>query len=93
MPAHLRAPLTLRLRLVGALVALVTIGLSIFMLTMYGLYSRSQYDRLDDQLRASVTLVSAQLRSSAGLDPDGDNHGAAGGPSKGGDGHESPPVS
>jgi len=84
--------MTLRLRLVVALVALVTVGLSVFMLTMYSLYSRSQYDRLDDQLRASVTLVSAQLRSTAGLEPDGGSHGGDGDPGKGGDGHESPPL-
>lgn len=103
MPAHFRAPLTLRLRLVGALVALVTVGLSVFMVTMYGLYARAQYSRLDDQLRDSVSLVAAQLRSTAGLDggnashasapSDSDGPGGDGGGSKGGGGgHETPPL-
>jgi two-component system OmpR family sensor kinase len=71
--------MTLRLRLVLALVALVTVGLAVFIFTMYNLYARSQYDRLDDQLRSSVALVSAQLRQTAGIEPDdqgphGDDH-------------------
>lgn len=71
--------MTLRLRLVLGLVTLVTAGLAVFMFTMYSLYSRSQYDRLDEQLRNSVALVSAQLRQTAGFDkddkgPPGDDH-------------------
>ena len=42
--------MNLRLRLVAALVGLVTVGLAIFGVTTYGFYSRAQYDRLDDDL-------------------------------------------
>jgi two-component system OmpR family sensor kinase len=59
---------TLRLRLVIALAALVTVGLAVFGFATYELYARSQYQRLDDQLRASVPLVTRQLREAAGLD-------------------------
>jgi two-component system OmpR family sensor kinase len=52
---------TLRSRLVAALVGLVALGLIIFGITTYGLYSRSQYQRLDDQVTNSLPLVSRQL--------------------------------
>jgi two-component system OmpR family sensor kinase len=45
----------------------MTVGLAVFGFTTYGLYSRSEYDRLDEQLRASVPLVMAQLRLTSGL--------------------------
>ena len=57
--------MTLRLRLVVALVALLTVGLGAFGAVTYALYSRSLYDRLDDQLRGSVSAVSAVLRAEA----------------------------
>ena len=64
--------MTLRLRLVIALAALVTVGLAVFGIATYGVYARTQYQRLDDQLRASVPLVRQQLTEAAGLQaPDG----------------------
>ena len=58
--------MTLRLRLVGALVVLVTVGLGLFGLATYSLYSRSQYDQLDNALRQSAPAVSRQLEFQAG---------------------------
>ncbi|MEY2590292.1 MAG: two-component system, OmpR family, sensor kinase [Acidimicrobiaceae bacterium] len=65
-------PVTLRIRLVLALVALVTVGLAVFGIATYGLYARSQYQRLDDQLGSSVALVAGDLHRTAGLDASGD---------------------
>ena len=59
--------MTLRLRLVIALAALVTVGLAVFGVATYELYARSQYQRLDDQLSASVPLVTRQLTDAAGF--------------------------
>jgi two-component system OmpR family sensor kinase len=56
---------TLRSRLVLALVLLVTAGLGVFGVVTYRLYARSQYDRLDDQLRSSVPLVARLLEDRA----------------------------
>lgn len=50
--------MTLRLRMVLGLVVLVTTGLAIFGFTTYGLYARSRYRQLDEQLRSTVPLVS-----------------------------------
>ena len=58
-------PVTLRLRLVVGLVALMTIGLAIFGLTMYGLYSSSQYRQLRSELVSSVPLVTQELAQAA----------------------------
>jgi two-component system OmpR family sensor kinase len=55
--------MTLRLRLVVGLVILVLTGLAIFGFSTYALYSRSQYDRLDDQLRNSLSSVECGLFS------------------------------
>jgi two-component system OmpR family sensor kinase len=52
---------TLRLRLVLALVALVTLGLGAFGIVTYRFYARSQYAQLDDQLRASTGFVTGVL--------------------------------
>ncbi|MGH9036231.1 MAG: hypothetical protein ACRD0O_10745, partial [Acidimicrobiia bacterium] len=89
--------MTLRLRLVAGLVALVTVGLAIFGVTTYQLYARSQYDRLDQQAVDIVPLVSSQLAESAGLDGGpgdddgrGDKHGPEPGP--GGGRRPPPPV-
>ena len=60
--------MTLRLRLVIALLVLTTVGLGIFGVVTYSLYSRSQYERVDDLLRNSQQLVARQLRVAAGLD-------------------------
>ena len=65
--------MTLRLRLAIALVALVTVGLAVFGYTTYTLYSRSQYDRLDDSLRGSVGLVGSGING--GPDGDADHEG------------------
>ena len=59
--------MTLRLRLVLGLVVLVTAGLAVFGVATFQLYSRSQYDRLDDQLRGSAGAVVDQLAREAGL--------------------------
>jgi two-component system OmpR family sensor kinase len=53
---------TLRSRLVVALVLLATVGLAVFGIATYELYSRSQYDRLDDQIRSARPAAVAQLR-------------------------------
>ncbi|MCU1345648.1 MAG: histidine kinase, partial [Acidimicrobiia bacterium] len=62
--------MSLRARLVGALGVLLALGLAVFGLTTYGFYSRSQYSRLDDQLRSSVPLVTRALMDQAGLGGD-----------------------
>ena len=74
--------MTLRLRLVLGLVVFVTAGLAVFGVATYQLYSRSQYDRLDDQLRGSAGAVVDSLAREAGLDdtPPGSGSGFGGGP-------------
>jgi two-component system OmpR family sensor kinase len=77
--------MTLRWRLVLALTALVTVGLAVFGVATYSLYSRSEYQRLDDQLANSVPLVTNQLYDKAGLTaPHGPYGGPGGGPRPGG---------
>src|SRR6266700_5128601 len=80
--------MTLRLRLVLGLVVLVTAGLAVFGFATYELYSRSQYDRLDDQIRASASAVVSRLAGNAGLAYD-DGHGQ--GPGGGPPGHDGGP--
>jgi two-component system OmpR family sensor kinase len=58
---------TLRLRLVFALVALVTAGLAVFGAATYTLYRRSAYQRLDTQIRSYEALIDQQLDEVAGL--------------------------
>jgi two-component system, OmpR family, sensor kinase len=70
---------TLRLRLVIALLVLVTVGLAVFGFTTYGLYARSQYDRLDDEIRSSVPPVTVALIDEAGLDRPGPPRPGGGG--------------
>ncbi|MEO6123678.1 MAG: HAMP domain-containing sensor histidine kinase [Ilumatobacteraceae bacterium] len=53
--------MTLRLRLVAGLVVLLTIGLAIFGFSTYGVYSRTEHDRLDDQLRNAFPSVATEL--------------------------------
>src|SRR6266571_1191188 len=67
--------MTLRLRLVLGLVVLVTAGLAVFGFATYQLYSRSQYGRLDDQLRASAGPVVESLARQAGLSGTGPGGG------------------
>ncbi|HVN51550.1 MAG TPA: HAMP domain-containing sensor histidine kinase [Acidimicrobiales bacterium] len=57
--------MTLRLRLVLALTGLLAVGLALFGFATYSLYARSEYQRLDDQISASVDLVSRQLEADA----------------------------
>ncbi|MCU1498436.1 MAG: integral rane sensor signal transduction histidine kinase [Acidimicrobiales bacterium] len=60
-------PVTLRLRLVLALVVLSTAGLAVFGVTTYALYQRSVERRLDDQLAAALPPLSGRLvREAAG---------------------------
>ena len=88
--------MTLRLRLVLTIVGLVAVGLAVFGVATYSLYARSQYHRLDDQLRSAAPLVTEQLTRAAGLSDDqgparsGPPEGRGGGP---GGGHGGlPPV-
>ena len=74
--------MTLRLRLVLGLVVLVTAGLAVFGFATYTLYSRSQYGRLDEQMRASASAVVPSLARNAGLAFDADR-GGSGGPGSG----------
>lgn len=53
--------MTLRTRLVLALVAMSTVGLAVFGVVTYSLYQRSLEDRLDDQLRSAVGPLSIRL--------------------------------
>ncbi|MCU1373167.1 MAG: sensor histidine kinase [Actinomycetia bacterium] len=55
--------MTLRSRLVVALVLLSTVGLAVFGVATYVLYARSQYDRVDAQIRSATPFVMAQLRN------------------------------
>ena len=57
--------MTLRLRLVLALVVLVLAGLGLFGVATYSVYAHSQYQRLDDQIRSSVPFVTRQLTESS----------------------------
>ena len=57
--------MTLRLRLVLGILLVVTAGLAAFGSVTYTLYARSEYRRLDAQIRDSAPLVHAQLDSSA----------------------------
>jgi two-component system OmpR family sensor kinase len=59
--------MTLRLRLVIALVLLVAVGLAVFGVATYSLYSSAEYERLDDQVRASIPIVTSQLLEQAGM--------------------------
>jgi HAMP domain-containing protein len=45
----------------------MTLGLAIFGVTMYELYSRSQYDQLTSELQSSVPLVTRELSRAAGV--------------------------
>ena len=81
--------MTLRVRLVGGLVLLMAGGLVLFGWVTYSLYSGSQYGQLDDQLRASVPLVTSELARTAGIAP-GPGQGQ-GGPEQPGGGVSGPP--
>ncbi|MDQ1460891.1 MAG: two-component system, OmpR family, sensor kinase [Actinomycetota bacterium] len=57
--------MTLRLRLVVALFALMLAGLGLFGVVTYTVYARSQYQRLDEQIRAAVPFATRQLAEQA----------------------------
>jgi two-component system OmpR family sensor kinase len=71
--------MTLRLRLVLALLILVTFGLAIFGAVTYSLYARSLYQRVDDQLRTSVPFATGFLSRSAGIGQGQSTGGPGGG--------------
>jgi len=84
---------TLRLRLVLALAALLAVGLVLFGVTTYSFYARSERQRLDTQLLSAIPLVTTELRQAAGQaqpDRNGGPGGPHGGPDGRGDGR--PPV-
>src|SRR5918995_1762486 len=56
-----RGRMTLRTRLVAALVLLTTAGLVVFGVVTYRTYATSQYDRLDERLRTAVPVAAQQL--------------------------------
>ena len=75
----MRSPrMTLRLRLVLALAALVVVGLAVFGVATYTLYSRAELQRLDDQLTASIPLVRGSLYDKAGMQGDDGPHDTSG---------------
>jgi two-component system OmpR family sensor kinase len=67
--------MTLRFRLVTALGVLLLAGLAVFGYGTYQAYSRSQYQRLDDQVRNSLPYVTQQLYDVAGINGDGRDEG------------------
>jgi len=70
--------MTLRLRLVVGLVILVLTGLAIFGFSTYTLYARTQYDRLDDELRNSIRSASCLLFTDSPLPPECSGTGRGG---------------
>jgi two-component system OmpR family sensor kinase len=72
--------MTLRLRLVLALVTLVALGLVIFGVVTYSLYSHSQHQRLDAQIRLSQSLVQRRLEGNGDGGPGGGGPGGGAGP-------------
>ncbi len=82
--------MTLRHRLVAVLVVLVAVGLAAFAVTSYQLYSRSQYQLVDNQLQSVSPLLTQYLYAQEpSLPPPGS--GGSGG-SGGFDGHGGPGV-
>ncbi|HKH88141.1 MAG TPA: HAMP domain-containing sensor histidine kinase [Acidimicrobiales bacterium] len=77
--------MSLRLRLVLGLVALLVLGLGSFGIATYSWYSPTQYQRLDDQLSASLPFVSVQLLQKAGIASAQPGGGHGGGPGGSGD--------
>ncbi len=88
--------MTLRLRLVLALVVLVTAAQGAFFLGTYTLYRSSEFNHLDAQLRTSRQLIEVALNQEAGGDAPPSGLGFVGGqsggaPSGGGDGRSGRP--
>ena len=79
--------MSLRRKLIVTLVALVGAGLAISAVISYQLYSRSQYQRVDDQLRTVAPLLTDAVLRQAGSGlppadygpPDGDTGQPGGG--------------
>ncbi|HRE02481.1 MAG TPA: hypothetical protein PLV68_14350, partial [Ilumatobacteraceae bacterium] len=61
--------MTLRLRLVAGLLVLLTIGLATFGVSTYAVYSRTEHDRLDDQIRNSMPVLAESLFAQVGMTP------------------------
>jgi two-component system OmpR family sensor kinase len=59
---------SLRARLVAGLFLLMSVGLAIFGVTMYELYSGSQYRQLGADLKNAVPLVAQELADKAGIE-------------------------
>ncbi|HEV8064639.1 MAG TPA: HAMP domain-containing protein, partial [Acidimicrobiales bacterium] len=82
--------MSLRLRLVAAIVLLATAGLVLFGVVTYSLYSDSEYQSLDNQLKASVDTL-GRILSLGGGQPGGGQPGGGqpggGGPGSPGGGH------
>jgi two-component system OmpR family sensor kinase len=73
--------MTLRLRLVLALVLLTLLGLGIFGWATYTLYARAEYARLEDQMRDGARALRGPIREAAGVgDDDFGPRGGRGGP-------------
>jgi two-component system, OmpR family, sensor kinase len=62
--------MTLRLRLVLALMVLLTAGLALFGAGTYFRYRQSQYQQLDAQIKESEPLIDNQVDQAAGFAPD-----------------------
>jgi two-component system OmpR family sensor kinase len=75
--------MTLRLRLALALSALLLVGLTLFGVATYSVYARSQYQRLDDQIRTSAPFVTRQLTQQS--EPDRGSGGSGSGSGSGAD--------
>jgi two-component system OmpR family sensor kinase len=81
--------MSLRLRLVLGLVALLVLGA--FGVATYSIYAPSQYQRLDDQLTTSLPFVTAQLYDKAGIHAQPPRTGPAGSRPSGGNGASTDP--
>ena len=81
---HVRLPttqhVTLRVRLVAALVVLLTVGMVVFGVAVTSFHARSQYDVLDERLSTQAPFAAARLAREAGLNGFGGRRGPAGGP-------------
>jgi two-component system, OmpR family, sensor kinase len=84
--------MTLRTRLVLALVVLAALGLVVFGVVTYQAYARSEYDRLDDRLRAIAPLATGLMSEEAGLGPPGPGGDQDGGEGGGSGPRGGPPV-
>ena len=82
--------MTLRLRLVIALVVLVAAGLGVFGVVTTTLYQSSEYQRLDTQIQSSYSLVDGQLDQQAGLTQFGGPGAGGGAPGAGAQGSGGP---